>query len=46
MWRELAPDITGRPVAGGHFFPEEHPRDTARVLIQFFGLSERFLEMA
>jgi haloacetate dehalogenase len=36
LWRELAPNVTGRPVAGGHFFPEEHPRDTAAALAAFF----------
>ena len=36
IWRELAPDVTGRPVEGGHFFPEEHPQDTARLLAAFF----------
>jgi haloacetate dehalogenase len=36
LWRELAPDVSGRPVNGGHFFPEEHPRDTAAALSDFF----------
>lgn len=36
IWRELAPRVTGHPVEGGHFFPEEHPRDTARALAAFF----------
>jgi haloacetate dehalogenase len=35
-WRPLAPEITGHPVAGGHFFPEEHPRETAAALADFF----------
>jgi haloacetate dehalogenase len=36
LWRELAPNVSGRPVSGGHFFPEEHPRDTAEALAAFF----------
>ena len=36
LWRELAPDVSGQPVEGGHFFPEEHPRDTAAALADFF----------
>ena len=36
LWREVAPDIRGHPVPGGHFFPEEHPHDTARALSAFF----------
>ena len=36
IWRDLAPRIAGWPVPGGHFFPEEHPADTARALDAFF----------
>ena len=36
LWRELADDVTGGPVAGGHFFPEEHPAETAEALAAFF----------
>ena len=36
LWRELALDVTGQPVDGGHFFPEERPRDTAEALSAFF----------
>jgi haloacetate dehalogenase len=36
LWRELASNVTGHPVDGGHFFPEEHPRDTAEALAGFF----------
>jgi haloacetate dehalogenase len=35
-WRPLAPEITGHPVPGGHFFPEEHPHETAAALADFF----------
>jgi haloacetate dehalogenase len=36
LWRELADDVAGRPVEGGHFFPEEHPERTAEALRRFF----------
>jgi haloacetate dehalogenase len=36
LWRELASDVTGHPVEGGHFFPEEHPAATAATLAGFF----------
>jgi haloacetate dehalogenase len=36
IWRELAPRVEGRGVKGGHFFPEEHPNDTALALSAFF----------
>jgi haloacetate dehalogenase len=36
LWRELADDVTGGPVDGGHFFPEEHPQATAAALAAFF----------
>jgi haloacetate dehalogenase len=37
LWRELADDVTGGPVEGGHFFPEEHPRRTADAVLHFLG---------
>jgi haloacetate dehalogenase len=36
LWRELASEVTGGPVDGGHFFPEEHPQATATALTAFF----------
>jgi haloacetate dehalogenase len=36
LWRELAAEVTGGPVEGGHFFPEERPRETASTLGAFF----------
>ena len=36
LWREVAGDVRGEAVDGGHFFPEEHPRDTAAALRAFF----------
>ena len=35
LWRQLAPGVEGRPVHGGHFFPEEHPSETAAALADF-----------
>jgi haloacetate dehalogenase len=40
LWRELAADVSGHPVEGGHFFPEEHPRETAAPL-SAFGCADR-----
>lgn len=37
LWREIADHVTGSPVDGGHFFPEEHPEQTAAALAAFFG---------
>jgi haloacetate dehalogenase len=36
VWREWARDVTGGPVAGGHFFPEERPAEVAGMLERFF----------
>jgi haloacetate dehalogenase len=35
LWRELATDVDGGPVAGGHFFAEEHPEQTATAITHF-----------
>jgi haloacetate dehalogenase len=35
LWRAWADDVSGGPVAGGHFFPEESPRETAAALQAF-----------
>lgn len=37
LWRVWARDVQGRALAGGHFFPEEIPEETARILSGFFG---------
>ena len=37
IWREWARDVTGRPIAGGHFFPEQNPHETIAALRSFFG---------
>jgi haloacetate dehalogenase len=36
LWREWATDVTGEPVDGGHFFPEERPSAVAAALSNFF----------
>ena len=35
LWRTLATNVSGQAMCGGHFFPEEHPRETARLLREF-----------
>ena len=37
LWRQWADKVSGQPVAGGHFFPEEHPAATAAALRDFLG---------
>ncbi|TPK57734.1 alpha/beta hydrolase [Mesorhizobium sp. B2-4-19] len=37
LWRGWADDVRGRPMPGGHFFPEEAPEQTAQALADFFG---------
>jgi haloacetate dehalogenase len=36
IWRRWADRVTGHAIAGGHFFPEEHPLVTAKALADFF----------
>lgn len=36
LWRSLAPNVQGRAVRAGHFFPEECPEETAQALRAFF----------
>jgi haloacetate dehalogenase len=36
LWREVADHITGGPINGGHFFPEERPEETVTALTAFF----------
>jgi haloacetate dehalogenase len=36
IWRQWAPQATGRPITGGHFFPEQNPDDTIAALLAFF----------
>jgi haloacetate dehalogenase len=36
IWRQWAPALTGRPIDGGHFFPEQNADDTTTELAAFF----------
>jgi haloacetate dehalogenase len=35
LWRPYAPYITGKPLHGGHFLPEENAADTTEALLNF-----------
>jgi haloacetate dehalogenase len=35
LWREWAGDVDGQAIDGGHFFPEERPKDVAKILSDF-----------
>jgi haloacetate dehalogenase len=35
VWRNWADEVKGRPIAGGHFFPEQNAAETAAELLQF-----------
>jgi haloacetate dehalogenase len=37
LWRRWADQVEGRPVEGGHFFPEEFPDLTAGLIRDFLG---------
>lgn len=37
-WEKVALNVTGQPVQGGHFVPEEAPDETANALLSFWGL--------
>jgi haloacetate dehalogenase len=36
IWRRWASDVRGKPMTGGHFFPEAEPEATAAELGEFF----------
>jgi haloacetate dehalogenase len=36
VWRRWAPEVRGKPIWGGHFLPEENPKEVANELIRFF----------
>ena len=36
IWHQWAPQVTGRAIAGGHFFPEQNPEETIAALHGFF----------
>jgi haloacetate dehalogenase len=38
IWNEWAADVTGRPMSGGHFFPEQNSTETISELRSFFSL--------
>ena len=35
-WNKWATQVSGAPIASGHFLPEENPSDTAKALLAFF----------
>jgi haloacetate dehalogenase len=35
IWRRWADNVQGHAMKGGHFFPEENPTETARILKEF-----------
>ena len=35
-WREVAEDVSGFSVPGGHYLPEESPDETYQALLNFF----------
>jgi len=37
VWREWADNVSGHAVPGGHFLPEEAPRETLEAMLAFFG---------
>jgi haloacetate dehalogenase len=37
VWRDWAAEVSGRPLAGGHFFPEQNAAETVAELHAFFG---------
>jgi haloacetate dehalogenase len=37
IWRNWADDVQGRPISGGHFFPEQNADATIAALRAFFG---------
>jgi haloacetate dehalogenase len=36
IWKDWAGNVTGRPISGGHFFPEANPEETITELRAFF----------
>lgn len=39
IWRAWAIEVTGRAIAGGHFFPEQNPGETIAELRSFFHIN-------
>jgi haloacetate dehalogenase len=40
IWRDWTADVRGRPISGGHFFPEQNSSETISELRSFFRLVE------
>src|SRR5687768_4817608 len=38
IWSDWATDVRGRPISGGHFFPEQNSTETISELSSFFML--------
>ena len=36
-WKSVAREVTGKPLASGHFLAEEAPEATLAELLRFFG---------
>ena len=36
IWKQWAPNATGKPINSGHFLTEENPEGTAVALLKFF----------
>jgi haloacetate dehalogenase len=36
VWRQWAPQVRGKALAGGHFFPEQNAEETAAEMLAFF----------
>ena len=43
-WRQVATDVSGHSVPGGHYLAEEAPEETLAALRTFFGLAESPLQ--
>ena len=39
LWRDVAIDVRGRALPGGHFLPEQRPAQTLAALLTFMGES-------
>ena len=35
IWRDWADDVTGQPIAAGHYLAEENPNDVLAALLPF-----------
>lgn len=40
IWRDWADDVSGGPIASGHYLPEENPDDVLAVLLPFLSESD------